>query len=242
MVLRSAGKLSIFALLLVLAMALTYFYKEPLLEGMVDVSRWVSAQGYLAPLMYIAIYAIALPLFIPTLPLLLAAGMLFGVWPGLVYAFVGNVAGGLIAFWLGRTRLQSSVKKLIRRYEAVNALDLAIKNDGVKTAMLLRMSPLIPGPLLNYALGMTSLKTRHYLIAALGSLPVVFAFTLVGSTLGRFAQLGHSQSFADMSPTTIAALVAGVISTILACVFVTRKSRKLLEARQSSQSNASVGV
>jgi len=219
---------------LLVLLALSYFFRESILEGFADLSAWIDSKGRLAPIIYIGVFVVAVPLFIPTTPPLLAAGMLFGLWPGILYAFIGNALGGLLAFWLSRTRVQRLVLKLLQRYETLDALNTAIKQDGVRTAILLRMSPLIPGPLLNYALGMTALRTRHYLIATIGTLPVVLAYTFLGSTLGRFAEMSNTATLSDMPGSTAVVMAAGLIATILGAVIIARRATTLLQQRQPS--------
>ena len=44
------------------------------------------------------------------------------------------------------------------KYEWWQALELAIENDGWKIVLLLRLTPLVPFNLLNYALGCTAVS------------------------------------------------------------------------------------
>jgi len=66
---------------------------------------FVSNYPLMAPLIFIAFYALAFLLMVPTLPFNLGAGILWGpVWGGLI-ATAGSVLGAIIAFAIARTTL-----------------------------------------------------------------------------------------------------------------------------------------
>lgn len=229
--------LPVFALAVLLAAL--YVYRSELLALLASVSQWVDSMGEWAPLLYVALFAVAVPLFIPTTPLILAAGMLFDFWPGILLAYLGNTLGGWASFALGRTALQQQVRRLANKHRGFEALDKAVHKEGVKTAILIRMSPLLPGPLLNYALGITRLRLRDYLLASIGTLPVLIAFTFVGSTLGQFAQLGEADTMSDLSSRSMPLMLAGVVATVAASVLLARRAAKILEKQGQSEPTTS---
>lgn len=223
------------ALACVVLIASLVTFRHELLEGIVAASRWVDSMGSLAPVLYLIIFTLAVPLFIPTSPLLLAAGMLFNLWPGLALAYLGNTLGGFLAFSLGRSKMRATIRRLMGREGAFEALDRAIAREGVKTAMLIRMSPVLPGPLLNYALGITRLGKRDYLLASIGTLPTIIAFTFVGSTLNKFAQLSNPETMSQLSSTTMPLMVIGGGATILASWLLARRAAKILNASKNER-------
>ena len=218
------------SLLALLALLATVFGDE-ILATIKSLSAWVDGQGALAPVFYVVLYMLIVVLLLPTVPLILIAGVLFGLWPGVLYALLGNFVGGMLAFWLARSRFRDMIKALIIKSDLLDALDTAIGRGGFRTAILLRMSPLLPGSLLNYALGLTTLTFRDYLLASLGTVPVVSAYTLLGSTLGSLQNVGDKNM--PFTGATIAALVLGVLATLIVTVFLTRRVNSALAEKKS---------
>ena len=76
------------------------------------------------------------------------------------------------AFLLGRTLARSWIEQRAARNAKFRALDEAIKQEGFKIVLLLRLSPLFPFNLLNYTLGLTNVSLRDYVLASwIGMLP-----------------------------------------------------------------------
>jgi uncharacterized membrane protein YdjX (TVP38/TMEM64 family) len=66
-----------------------------------------------------------------------------------------------------------------------------VAQEGWRLVALLRLSPLIPFNLLNYALGTTGIGLGPYVLASfLAMLPATFLFVSAGSALGSIAGLG----------------------------------------------------
>jgi len=149
----------------------------------------VRGMGVWAPLAYIALYAVAAVLFLPGSILTLAAGALFGpVW-GAAYALVGATAGATLAFLIARyvasdwvaARAGGRLKQLIAGVEA----------EGWRFVAFVRLVPLFPFNLLNYALGLTKIRLLDYLLASLICMaPGAVAYTYLGYA-GREALAGN---------------------------------------------------
>ena len=54
---------------------------------------------------------------------------------------------------------------------------------------LLRLSPLVPYNLLNYALALSGVAYRDYLLASVGMLPAIIMYTYYGKVVGDVAAL-----------------------------------------------------
>src|SRR5215469_338634 len=110
------------------------------------------ALGIWAPIGFILIYATATVLFFSGAILGLAGGALFGpVW-GTVCNLIGATLGATAAFLLARTVTGELVARRVggrlrRLVEGVTA-------EGWRFVALMRLVPLVPFNLLNYALGL----------------------------------------------------------------------------------------
>jgi uncharacterized membrane protein YdjX (TVP38/TMEM64 family)/rhodanese-related sulfurtransferase len=144
-------------------------------------SSWLGEAGAWAPLAFIALYAAATVFFVPGAALTLAAGALFGAVPGALYSLTGATLGATLAFavarylaadWVAR-RAGGRLKQLIEGVEA----------EGWRFVAFLRLVPLFPFNLVNYALGLTRIPLLAYAAAS-------FVFMSPGAL--AYAWLGHA--------------------------------------------------
>lgn len=140
---------------------------------------WVQDAGAWAPLLFMLIYAVAAVLFLPGSVLTLAGGALFGPLLGTVYNLTGATLGATLAFLVARylasdwvaARSGGRLKQLINGVEA----------EGWRFVAFVRLVPLFPFNLLNYALGLTRIRFSHYLLATcVCMLPGAIAYTYLG--------------------------------------------------------------
>jgi uncharacterized membrane protein YdjX (TVP38/TMEM64 family) len=102
----------------------------------------------------------------------------------------------------------------------------AIDADGWRLLFLLRLASPIPGPVSNYAFGLSEIKTSHYILAtAVGIIPQVFAFVY----LGAIAKVAIDDG--SVSSTRLAFGVAGAAVLLLVIAMVTRRVRQTVRAR-----------
>jgi uncharacterized membrane protein YdjX (TVP38/TMEM64 family) len=152
------------------------------------IEAWIRSLGVVAPLVFIAVYALGTVLFAPGSVLTLAGGALFGpVW-GTVINLTGATIGATLAFLVARYLAQDWVTrkaggKLKQLLDGVDA-------EGWKFVAFTRLVPVFPFNLLNYALGLTRIKLAHYVAAtAVFMLPGAIAYTYLGYA-GREAAAG----------------------------------------------------
>lgn len=139
----------------------------------------------LAPVLFLAIYAVAPSLFLPSIPLTLAAGFFWGpVW-GVVFSIAGATLGACLPFFLSRYLLQNAVKKKIPP-ERWQWLQDKVHQHGWKAVAFTRLIPVFPFNLLNYLFGLTPIAFIQYLWSTfIFMLPACIAFVAFGSSLGE---------------------------------------------------------
>ena len=143
----------------------------------------VSLGGWAAPA-YIGLFIVLPAFFFPVAVLALAGGLLFGLWWGSLYTFVGALLNCTLMFFLarytGREKIEGLVqKKLSPRWQA--RLSRLAGKEGFGLLILLRLIPAVPYNLINYAFGLTVMPFRIYLLAsALGIIPGTLAFINLG--------------------------------------------------------------
>lgn len=150
-------------------------------------TQWVDSLGVWAPVVFIVGYVVATVAFVPGSILTLAAGALFGLLWGTVYVFIGSTTGACLAFLIARYAARSKIEKKLEDKPNFQQIDRAIGRDGGKIAALLRLSPVFPFNLLNYALGLTNIKFIHYFWACFAMIPGTFLYVFYGKTAGDVA-------------------------------------------------------
>ena len=74
-------------------------------------------------------------------------------------------------------------RKLTRKVKLFRAIDLGLKRNGFKLIFLMRMTPIMPYNVLNYFLGVTSMKMRDFNLGALGMIPLTAINVYIGVQL-----------------------------------------------------------
>ena len=158
--------------------------------GMVE--TWIHGFGVWAPVGFIVLYAVGTVFFFSGALLSLAGGALFGpVW-GTIWNLLGATLGATIAFliargigadWVAR-RLGGRLRRLVD----------GVAEEGWRFVARMRLVPLVPFNLLNYALGLTAISLRAYVLAsAVCMVPGAIAYTWLGYA-GRSAAAGDNSA------------------------------------------------
>jgi len=171
---------------LLVAVSLTIFYRDQF--DAVALEAWVRDAGPVAPLLFMLIYALATVLFLPGSVLTLAGGALFGPVLGTFYNLTGATLGATLAFLIARYLASNWVAE--KTGGRVKQLINGVEGEGWRFVAFVRLVPLFPFNLLNYALGLTRLRLLHYILATyVFMLPGAIAYTYLGYA-GREAVAG----------------------------------------------------
>jgi uncharacterized membrane protein YdjX (TVP38/TMEM64 family) len=212
------------AVVVILLFAARYLHIQELLKSSLD---WVAGLGGWGPFIFIAIYIAACVLFIPGSILTLGAGVLFGVVKGSLIVSVAATLGAVCAFLAGRYLAREWVARKIEGNPKFRAIDEAIGREGWKIVALVRLSPVFPFNLLNYAFGLTRVSLRDYFLASwIGMIPGTVMYVYIGSLAGDLARLGAGGR--SRTGTEWVMYVVGLMATVTVTVYVTRLARKAL--------------
>ena len=140
--------------------------------------------GSLAAVAYIALFAILPAFFFPVAVLALAGGLLFGLWWGSLYTFLGAILNCTLMFFLARFSGRKQVEALIEKKLSPiwqQRLENLNSNGGFALLIILRLIPAVPYNLINYAFGLSAMKYSTYILASsIGIIPGTFAFINIG--------------------------------------------------------------
>lgn len=152
------------------------------------VQQIASAVGDVAPLLFVLGYALATVLFVPGSALTVGGGALFGPVAGTFYSLTGATLGATFAFLAARYLVSDWVAR--RTGGRLADFVRGVESEGWRFVAFVRLVPLFPFNLLNYALGLTRIPLVHYVAASyLAMLPGAAAYTYLGYA-GREALAG----------------------------------------------------
>ncbi|MDH5325273.1 MAG: TVP38/TMEM64 family protein [Gammaproteobacteria bacterium] len=173
-------------LLLLGAIAIAVRYRQYLDSQ--SLQAWIDSAGIAGPILFMALYACATILFLPGSVLTLAGGAMFGPYWGTLYNLTGATLGATLAFLISRYLASDWVEHKSGGH--LRKLKQGVEDEGWRFVAFVRLVPLFPFNLLNYALGLTRIKLSHYVLASyLCMLPGGIAYTYVGY-VGREAITG----------------------------------------------------
>jgi uncharacterized membrane protein YdjX (TVP38/TMEM64 family) len=190
-------------------------------------AQWVNGLGAWGPAAFIAGYALAVAAFVPGSLLTLAGGAVFGVAAGTAYVFCAAVLGSSLGFLISRHLARSAIERRLAGNEKFAAIDRAVGRQGRWIVFLLRLSPVFPFSLLNYALGLTSVRFVDYLAASVGMLPGTLLYVYSGKAVGDVAALAGGAA-PQRGALGYALLALGLAATAAVTVLVTRIARRAL--------------
>jgi uncharacterized membrane protein YdjX (TVP38/TMEM64 family) len=194
----------------------------------------LSQLGPLGALLFIAAYIAASLTLAPSFLLTFAAGAVYGLWRGTLLVYVGAVLGSSAVFALASPLARSRLLRWVDRDSRVAAVRRAIVGDALWVMFLLRLSPLVPFVLLNYALAVSGVRYKDFLLASIGMLPAIVVYVYYGKIVGDVAKI--TAGIAPPRGVEYWVLVSvGLAATIVATTIVTRAARRAIEQQRTSR-------
>ena len=173
-------------LILVLVLGAWYFNVYNLLK--IENLR-NSVSGQFAWLIYILIYLLVILLLVPSTPIIIAGGILFGTFWALVYIVIASIIGDTITFFISRILGRDYMQKILKT-EKLENYDKKIKENGFLSLFILRIIPIMPDSVLNYGFGLTDISFKDYFIAtAIGVIPVAFVLAYFGDSIAGLSMI-----------------------------------------------------
>lgn len=137
--------------------------------------------GLIGPIAIIALIAIAIIITpIPSAPIAVTSGALFGHTFGTIYVVMGAVLGALIAFTISRKLGYDYVTKKL--HHRMPERIIGSQNTLMAIVFVTRLVPFISFDIISYAAGLTKLTFARFFIATLmGIIPISFLLAHIGS-------------------------------------------------------------
>ncbi len=189
--------------------------------------EWLQAQGDVGLVWLGLSYTPASLLFFPAALLTLGGGFAFGVAKTVVAVSLGSTLGATSAFFAGRTFLRQFIEHKITNDARFRAIDQAVADQGFKIVMLTRLSPVLPFNLLNYAFGLTRVRTRDFILASwIGMFPGTLLYVSIGSAAKSLSDILTGQSVGSASQKILFGV--GLVATLVVTVLLARVAKNAL--------------
>lgn len=217
-------------LLLVLAGIAAAFYYRQILD-IEQAKAWIQGLGWIGPVVFIFFYILATVLFFPGSVVTAAGGAVFGpVW-GTLINLLGATAGATLAFLVARYLAADWVSKKVGG--RMKALVDGVESEGWRFVAFVRLVPLFPFNLLNYALGLTRIRLTTYILTSFVCMaPGSFAYTYIGY-VGVEALSGGE----DLIKKILYAVAAFATAAFVLPILVRRMHKKVQNEEKSSEAN-----
>lgn len=194
----------------------------PVQEWLQAFNTWVEQLGLLGYLLFGLIYIAGTVALAPGGVLTIAGGLAFGLW-AFPLVVVSATIGATLAFLIARHVARDRVEAAIADRPNFKAVERAVDQEGWKVVALLRLSPIFPFNLQNYAFGVTSIPLAHYVAATfVGIMPGALLYTYLGAA-GRVAGGGPEGGALKWTFFGI-----GLLVTVAVTVWITIRARKML--------------
>ena len=162
---------------LLIAITLAWLHRTQLTTE--AAAAWVGQSGMWGPAVFIGIYAIAPALFLPGSVLTFAAGVLFGPFIGALLSVIGATIGATVAFLIARYVAAEWVERRVSG--RLQEIKEGVEREGWRFVAFVRLVPLFPFNLLNYALGLTRLSVQTFALTSFVTMaPGAFAYAYLG--------------------------------------------------------------
>ena len=159
-----------------------------LLTGDIDVEKvreWIRDLGAWGPVLLILVLAVAMIIApIPNPPFMIAAGIAWGTFLGVVYAVIGQLLGSVVIFGISRKFGRRFIPKLIGE-EGAEKVDRLAKEMGPHLVFWWRMMP-VSFDFAAYAAGLTGMSFRLFTtLVFLGSIVPTTVVVAFGDSFGK---------------------------------------------------------
>lgn len=192
----------------------------------------LAGMGFWGMVLFVLLYCLSAVTLAPSFLLTVAAGAIYGVVRGSIVVFVGASLGGSLSYAVATRLAQTRLLRRLDREPRVIVVRNAVQGDSLWVQFLLRLSPIVPFTLLNYALGLARVRFRDFAGALVGMLPAIVMYTYYGRVVGDVAKLA-----AGVTPPRGAGyytlLGIGVVATACATTLITRAARQALRPAPS---------
>jgi uncharacterized membrane protein YdjX (TVP38/TMEM64 family) len=152
-----------------------------------DLRGWIEGLGWLGPIVFVFVYAVAVVAAIPGSAMTVVAGAIFGSATGVVVVSCAATLGAALSFLVSRYLAREPIARWLGQKTAFRRLDDLTERHGATIVALTRLVPIFPFNLLNYGFGLTRVRFWTYVFWSwLCMLPGTVLYVVGADALSRF--------------------------------------------------------
>jgi uncharacterized membrane protein YdjX (TVP38/TMEM64 family) len=171
---------------------------------------WIIGFGWIAPVVYVALYIVSALFFVPGTPLALLAGFVFGPIWGALLACTGATLGAALAFLAARYAARGLVAGWMESNPRLKKIDDGVNEQGWRMLMITRLVPVFPYNVQNFVYGLTKIGLLQFILVSwITMLPGAVAFTFMAGSIASGQGMGNTLLYLG-----IGAVVFVIISLI----------------------------
>ncbi|KGP71759.1 TVP38/TMEM64 family protein [Pontibacillus yanchengensis] len=172
------------AIVLLLFLLVAYIVRFELNIGKDAIKDFILSFGVWGPLIFFLLYALGPIVFFPTSVMSLAAGIVYGVFPGVIYILLGATGAAATGYVMARYFGDSILK--FHKFKWSDQIYEKVQERGFLYVLVLRLIPIMGFDILSYISGIARVKFGPFILASfLGMMPGTFAYAFLGSSIGE---------------------------------------------------------
>jgi uncharacterized membrane protein YdjX (TVP38/TMEM64 family) len=184
----------------------------------------IRALGAWGALGFVLVGGLALTLCAPASLLYITGGMVFGVAQGTLYGALAGALGSTLAFLIARSTFGRHVARALAKSARLDRFERALSERGLWFTLLLRLSLLFPIGPVSYALGLSRIPLRYFVLSIPALVPSVFTYSYAGHVAHDL--LGAQNRTRE--PWELALLTLGLVATAATAWLVGRAATHAL--------------
>ena len=146
-----------------------------------ELQRGLMSFGIYSPLLFMILYAVRPLVMFPASVMTLTSVFLFGVTGGLIISYIGELFSAVIAFAIGKYFGKNFG---IAEKIAHTRVGKYLSGNAFMSVFMLRLVPIFPFDVVNYASGIARLPFKDYILATMvGVIPGLSSYIFLGYSL-----------------------------------------------------------
>jgi uncharacterized membrane protein YdjX (TVP38/TMEM64 family) len=177
---------------------------------------------------YVVVGALAIAACAPASLIYVTGGMVFGVGGGTLLGAIAGSVGSMLAFSIARSTFGRRAAEFLAKSARLDRFERALTERPLRISLMLRLSLLFPIGPVSYALGLTRISTRVFLLTSPGLLPAVLTYAYAGD-VARGVLSGRTREWWEW-----VLLGIGLAATAAAAWLVARAASRALKRQVPS--------
>ncbi|MGL1936613.1 MAG: VTT domain-containing protein [Fibrobacterales bacterium] len=209
--------------LIIIGLLFVSSFFVPYAELLEQATTFCVSLGVPGMILFTILYTVLCMTLAPGSLITMSASAIYGFGLGYVIVTVGSLGAAAFSFLLGKYFMHSRVEQWMQRYPRVTHFQHAIEKRGLLIVFLMRLSPLFPFAISNYAFSLTTISFwRYFIISWVGMIPGTLLYVYLGA-MGK-----QMMTQETMGQYQLGLLIAGALATVAITLIIGSIAKKTL--------------